>query len=68
MTLVGYKGIPQGSVLSPFLCNIIRLCVDRFIPSECGFFQYADNLVVYMAHRLFDVARGSNWFKLLAHR
>jgi hypothetical protein len=36
MTLVGYKGLPQGSVLSPFLYNIIKSCVDRFIPSGCA--------------------------------
>jgi ribonuclease HI len=36
MTLVGYKGRPQGSVLSPFLNNIIGSCADRFIPSGCG--------------------------------
>jgi hypothetical protein len=28
------------------------------IPSGCGFLQYADDLVVYMAHRLLNVARG----------
>jgi hypothetical protein len=56
MTLVSYKGLPQGLVLNSFLYNIIRSCVDRFIPSGCGFLQYADDLVVYMAHRLFSVA------------
>jgi hypothetical protein len=58
MTLVGYKGLTQGSVLSLFLYNIIGSCVDRFIPSECGFLQCADDLVVYVAHRLFNVPRG----------
>jgi hypothetical protein len=58
MTLVGYKGLPQGSVLSPFLNNIIGSCVDMFIPSGCGFLQFADYLVVYVAHRLLNVARG----------
>jgi hypothetical protein len=58
MTLVGYKGLPQGSVLSPFLYNIIGSCTDRFNPSGCGFLQYADDLVVKMAHRLFSVANG----------
>jgi hypothetical protein len=42
MTLVGYKDPPQGSVLSPFQYNIIGSCADRFIPSGCGFLQYAD--------------------------
>jgi hypothetical protein len=60
MTLIGYKGLPQGLVLNPFLYNIIGSCADRFIPSGCGFLQYADDLVVYMAqaHRLFSVANG----------
>jgi hypothetical protein len=51
MTLVGYKGLPQGSVLSPFLYNIIGSCTDRFVPAGCGFLQYADDLVVYVTHR-----------------
>jgi hypothetical protein len=58
MTLFGYKGLPQGSVLSSFLCNIIGSCADRFIPSGCRFLQYADDVMVFMAHRLFNVARG----------
>jgi hypothetical protein len=55
MTLVGYKGLTKGSVLSPFLFNIIGSCADRFIPSGCDFLQYADDLVVYVVHRLFNV-------------
>jgi hypothetical protein len=58
MTLVGYKGLPQGSVLSPFLYNIIGSCADRFVPTGCGFLQYADDLVVYVVHGLIGVARG----------
>jgi hypothetical protein len=54
MSLVGYK----GAVLSLFLYNIIGSCPDRFIPSGCEFLKYADALVVYMAHKLFNVARG----------
>jgi hypothetical protein len=58
MTLVGHKCLTQGSVLSPFLYNMIWSCADRFIPSGCGFLQYADadDLVVYMAHKLLNVA------------
>jgi hypothetical protein len=48
MTLFGYEGLAKGSVISPFLYNIIGSCVDRFLPSGCGFLQYADDLVVYM--------------------
>jgi hypothetical protein len=47
ITLVGYKSLPQGSVLSPFKYNIIGSCADRFIPTGCGFRQNADDLVVY---------------------
>jgi hypothetical protein len=57
MTLFGYKGLPQGSVLSPFLYNVIGSCADRFVPAGYGFLQYADDLVVYVAHRLIAVAR-----------
>jgi hypothetical protein len=58
MTLIDNKGLLQGLVLSPFLYNSIGSYADRFIPSGCGFLQYADDLVVYMAHRLFNVTRG----------
>jgi hypothetical protein len=59
MTLVGYKGLPQGSVLSPFLYNIIGSCADRFISSGCGFLQYADDLVVY---DLFQFVKNISFF------
>jgi hypothetical protein len=52
------KDLPQGSVLSPFLHNIIGSCADRFVPAGCGFLQYADDLVVYVAHMLIGVAFG----------
>jgi hypothetical protein len=58
MTLVGYKGLPQGSVLSPFIYNIIGSCADRYVPTGCGFLQYADVLVMHVAHRLIGVAGG----------
>jgi hypothetical protein len=37
MTLVGYKGLPQRLILSPFLYNVIGSCADRFVPAGCGF-------------------------------
>jgi hypothetical protein len=33
MPRTGYKGLPQGSVLSPFLYSILGSGVDRFIPA-----------------------------------
>jgi hypothetical protein len=56
MTLIGYKGLPQGLVLNSFLYNIIGLYADRFILSGCRFLQYAVDLVVNMAHRRLNVA------------
>jgi hypothetical protein len=56
MTLFGYKGL----VLSPFVYNTIGSGADRFIPSGCGFLQYADYLVVYMAHSLRGSWTGSH--------
>jgi hypothetical protein len=47
MTLNGYKGLPQGSVLSPFLYNLLRSGMDRFLPSGYDFLKYADPIVVY---------------------
>jgi hypothetical protein len=49
MTLVGHKGLSQGLVL-PFLYNVIGSCADRFVSTGCGFLQYADDLLVYVAH------------------
>jgi hypothetical protein len=47
MSRTGYKGLPQGSVLSPFLYNLLESGVDRFIPAGFGIIQYADDVVVY---------------------
>jgi hypothetical protein len=58
MTLVGYKGLPQGSILSPFLYSVIGSCTDRFVPAGRGFLEYTDDLMVYVTHRLIGVARG----------
>jgi Reverse transcriptase (RNA-dependent DNA polymerase) len=55
MTLIGYNGLPQGSVLSSFVYNVIGSCADRFVPAGCGFLQYADDFVVYVAHRLIGI-------------
>jgi hypothetical protein len=47
MNLTGFKGLPQGSVLSPFLYNLLGSGMDRYVPSGCDFFQYADDIVMY---------------------
>jgi hypothetical protein len=43
----GYKSLPQYSVLSRVLYNLLGSGMDRFLPSGCDFFQYADDIVVY---------------------
>jgi hypothetical protein len=56
MTLSGYKGLPQGSVLNPLLYNLLGFGMDSFIPSGCNFFQYADDIGVYSSHHIFEIA------------
>jgi hypothetical protein len=42
----GVECMTQVSVLSPFLYNLLGSNVDRFVPSGCGFLQYADDIAV----------------------
>jgi hypothetical protein len=44
MTLICNKCLPQRSDLSPFLYNAWRSCIYIFVPSGCGFLQYADDM------------------------
>jgi hypothetical protein len=55
-TRIGYKGLPQGSVLSPLLYNLLVSGVGRFILSGCNFLQYADEIDVYSSHHNFEIA------------
>jgi hypothetical protein len=57
MSRTGYKGLPQGSVLRPFLYSLLGSGVDRFIPAGCGILQYADDVVVHGSHRIMDIVR-----------
>jgi hypothetical protein len=56
MTLNGYKGLPQGSVLSLFLYNLLGSGMDRFVLSGCNFLQYADDIVMYSSHHVLQTA------------
>ncbi|CAK1580392.1 unnamed protein product [Parnassius mnemosyne] len=42
-----FKGLPQGSVLSPLLYNIYTSDLDQSI-SKCRILQYADDILVYV--------------------
>jgi hypothetical protein len=55
----GYKGLPQGSVLSPFLYSFIGQWagVNRFIPAGCGILQHVDDVVVYASHKVLEIVR-----------
>jgi hypothetical protein len=64
MTLTGYKGLPQGSVLSPFLYNLLGSGMDRFVSSGCDFLQYAD-IVVYSSHHVLQIAHSAFFFRFL---
>jgi hypothetical protein len=50
MTLTEYKGLPQGSVLSLLLYNLLGSGMDRVVSSGCDFLQYADGIVVYSVY------------------
>jgi hypothetical protein len=52
MTLTGHRGLPQGSVLSPFLYNLLGSGMDRFADD----IQYADDIVVYSSHHVLQTA------------
>lgn len=42
-----YKGLPQGSVLSPLLYNVYTLDLHKCIPFDCKILQYADDILLY---------------------
>ncbi|CAK1597373.1 unnamed protein product [Parnassius mnemosyne] len=43
-----WKGLPQGSVLSPILYNIYIYDLEHSISSFCDILQYADDLAIYV--------------------
>jgi hypothetical protein len=47
---VGFKGLPQGSALSPLSFSFYTSQADRILPVCCSVLQYADDLAVYASH------------------
>ncbi|KAL0892118.1 hypothetical protein ABMA27_015319 [Loxostege sticticalis] len=44
-----FKGLPQGSVLSPLLYSIYTYDLDRTVESFCNILQYADDIAIYVS-------------------
>ncbi|PZC82109.1 hypothetical protein B5X24_HaOG211199 [Helicoverpa armigera] len=45
-----WKGLPQGSVLSPLLYNLYTADIGSCLNSDCQLLQYADDLVLYVVN------------------
>ena len=43
-----WKGLPQGSVLSPLLCSLYTYDLEHTVNSFCQILQYADDLTLYL--------------------
>lgn len=50
-----WRGVPQGSVLSPLLYDVYTRDLDGVV-SSCNILQYADDLLVYTCHKSIDHA------------
>lgn len=55
-TRVAWKGLPQGSVLSPMLYNIYTYDLEESISDTVSILQYADDLLIYTSSSSIDTA------------
>lgn len=46
-TRTGYKGLAQGSTLSPLLFNVYTFYIESNVPTNLRILQYADDVVLY---------------------
>lgn len=51
-----WRGIPQGSVLSPLLYSIYTYDLEQSVSPFCNILQYADDLVLYSSDQSLDLA------------
>lgn len=51
-----FKGLPQGSVLSPLLYNIYTYDLESSLYSHINVLQYADDLLFYSVNKSIDIA------------
>lgn len=49
-----HKGLPQGSVLSPFLFNIYMLDFQSILPSGTKYLIFADDILIYYSGKSLD--------------
>ncbi|XP_045783719.1 uncharacterized protein LOC123879877 [Maniola jurtina] len=49
-----WKGLPQGSVLSPLLYNIYTYDLEMSVESFCNILQYADDIALYASSNSMD--------------
>lgn len=52
-----YKGLPQGSVLSPILFNLYCAQIHSVVTKDCKILQYADDIVIYSFSRDIETAK-----------
>lgn len=55
-TRVAWKGLPQGSVLSPLLYNIYTYDLEATVGDTVSILQYADDLLIYSSSFFIDTA------------
>jgi hypothetical protein len=53
----GFEGLPQGSVISPFMYKFYTRLVEACLYPLCSILQYADDLVVYISGRQVEAVR-----------
>ena len=60
-----YQGVPQGTVLRPFLLNIYVNDMRQNIAPNCQILRHADDTMLYTTNEGFNIARsdiGNNRF------